>query len=175
MLKKKLVMAVFTAIFGASLIGAGTSAIYTSQADNTGNTFASGTLVVELDKDSTQGEHYFDVDNMAPGDTEEAIMTVSNTGSLDLRFDLSHTFDINVGTLGNALEVKYYTHDGNAWVEVTNPTDANIEVASLSSVDVKVEVTLPLSTNDDYQGESTMMKIQVDAEQVKNNPIVPAP
>jgi spore coat-associated protein N len=173
MLKKKLVMAVFTAIFGASLIGAGTSAIYTSQADNTGNTFASGTVVVELDKDSTQGEHYFDVDNMAPGDKVEAEMWVENAGSLDLRFVLSHTF---TGDLAGAFEdsdVEYFYNDGGQWLNVTGPLP--VDADSNVMAHIKVVVTLPLDTGNEYQGKSAMMKIQVDAEQVKNNPIVPVP
>ncbi|OZM56537.1 hypothetical protein CIB95_12255 [Lottiidibacillus patelloidae] len=167
MLKKKLGMAVFSAIFGASLIGAGTSAIYTSTATNEGNTFASGTLVVELDKDSMQGEYYFDIDNMAPGDSEEAVMTVSNTGSLDLRFDVSHMF--TSGTLGDALDVTYYEKDDNDnWVAVTGP----IEIPATdpdSSVEIKVVVTLPLVTGDEYQGTSATMELKVDAVQTRNN------
>jgi predicted ribosomally synthesized peptide with SipW-like signal peptide len=174
MLKKKLVMAVFSAFFGASLIGAGTSAVFTSSATNEGNTFASGTLTVELDKDSSKGEHYFNVDNMAPGDSEVAYMMVSNTGSLDLRFNLTHSFS---GELGKALQVDYYyknedydkdDSDSKEWIKIEGPREIPATKPE-SFVEIKVVVTLPLETGNEFQGKSDILTLKVEAVQKRNN------
>jgi hypothetical protein len=173
-LKKKITSFLASLLVGAMLIGYGTSAIYTSQAENIGNIFTSGTLTISLDKDSLQGEHYFEIENMAPGDSEVNYITVSNDGTLDLRFDIAGNFDAQAGTLGEKLVVSYYKHDGvdnsgnDIWTPIAHARNANLELGSGDSVDIKIEIDLPLETNNDYQGAKALLNFVVNAEQTKN-------
>ncbi|OZM56540.1 hypothetical protein CIB95_12270 [Lottiidibacillus patelloidae] len=174
MLQKSLVSILSTFLVGLMLIASGTSALFTSQ-DTNASPFTSGTVTISLDKDSTQGEYYFEVTNMAPGDKEERMMTVTNAGTLELRFDLAHEFDINAGTLGEKLEVSYYKHDGvddngdDIWTPITNPNNANLVLAAGASIPIKVDVHLPIDTENIYQGTTAALKIMLSAEQTKNN------
>jgi predicted ribosomally synthesized peptide with SipW-like signal peptide len=176
MFKKKLVTLLSTFLVGLMLIASGTNAIFTSHDEND-NPFTSGTVIVSLDKDSTQGEYYFEVTNMAPGDTEERMITVTNTGTLELRFDLNHEFDTNAGMLGDKLAVSYYKFDGvdgngdDIWTPITNPTNANLVLAAGASIPIKVDVHLPLDTDDVYQDTTALLNLRLSAEQTKNNEI----
>lgn len=77
--KKKLVLAAATSVLGLSLIGGGTYA-YFSDTETTANTFAAGTINLEIDK-----EAIIEVDNMKPGDSFFRGFQLSNPGSLHMK------------------------------------------------------------------------------------------
>jgi spore coat-associated protein N len=176
LLKKKVMTIFSTFLVGLMLIASGTSAIFTSHDEND-NPFTSGTVILELSGYDAQTNHYFDVGNMAPGDTETREISVDNTGTLDLRFNLSHEWDVTGGILGDALTVSYYKHDGydqnnaDIWTAIQDPESANIELAAGMSQLIKVEIELPIGTNDTYQGATDILNIMVSGEQTKNNPL----
>jgi len=68
------VMAAFVVAFQA------TNAAFSSQTVNTGNAFASGSVVLT---DNDAGVAMFNVGNMAPGDTATGCLEVTYSGSLD--------------------------------------------------------------------------------------------
>jgi spore coat-associated protein N len=176
LLKKKVMTIFSTFLVGLMLIASGTSAIFTSHDEND-NPFTSGTVILELSGYDAQTNHYFDVGNMAPGDTETREVSVDNTGTLDLRFNLSHEWDVAGGILGEKLTITYYKHDGydqnnaDIWTALQDPESANIELAAGMSQLIKVEIELPIGTNDTYQGASDILNIMVSGEQTKNNPL----
>lgn len=148
----------------AALVGGATFAIFTDSATNENNTFAAGTLDISLDK--LNGTKYFDIANIAPGDSGSANVTVSNVGSLELRYDIAQTLtgDIASGTNGLVVTIK---KDGTVIV----PGDNNRVLAAGANEVLTVEWTLPLAAGNEYQGKSATLGLTVNAEQTKNNPV----
>ncbi|WP_369900544.1 TasA family protein [Bacillus manliponensis] len=77
-LKKKLGMGVATGALGLSLIGGGTFAFFSDKAE-TNNTFAAGTLDLNVDPTTI-----IDVNNIKPGDYMYRTFKLTNSGSLDI-------------------------------------------------------------------------------------------
>jgi predicted ribosomally synthesized peptide with SipW-like signal peptide len=162
-MKKKLALAMVTTAIGASLIGAGSFAIFTSSAQNTNNTFTSGTLAVSLNK--PDGQKYFDISNLAPGDGGATQVTVKNDGSLELRYDLTTTLTGALAAGANGLKVTIRDAAGN----VITPGDTNRVLASQQSETLTVSWNLPLAAGNEYQGTSAALGLFVNAEQTRNN------
>ena len=78
-LKKKLGMGVASAALGLSLIGGGTFAFFSDKAE-TNNTFAAGTLDLNVDP-----EVLVNLDNLKPGDTVKREFLLKNDGSLPIK------------------------------------------------------------------------------------------
>ncbi|WP_369900543.1 TasA family protein [Bacillus manliponensis] len=78
-LKKKLGMGVASAALGLSLIGGGTFAFFSDKAE-TNNTFAAGTLDLNVDP-----EVLVDLDNLKPGDTVKREFLLKNDGTLPIK------------------------------------------------------------------------------------------
>ncbi|WP_068606804.1 TasA family protein [Paenibacillus swuensis] len=162
-LKKQLGLAMVTTALGATLVAGGSFALFTSSAQNTGNTFASGTVKVSLDK--PEGTKYFDISNIAPGDNGSTQLTVTNGGSLELRYDLAQnlTGDLAWGTDGVKITIK--DSAGNVIV----PGDNNRVLAPAASEVLTVKWELPLAADDRYQNKTAQLGLTVNAEQTKNN------
>lgn len=77
-LKKKLGMGIASAVLGISLVGGGTFA-YFNDVETMNNTFAAGTLDLELNKSTI-----IDVNNLKPGDWMNRTFKLKNKGSLDI-------------------------------------------------------------------------------------------
>ncbi|MYL59794.1 CalY family protein [Virgibacillus halodenitrificans] len=77
-IKKKLGMGIATAVLGVGLIGGGTFAYFSDQAEATGN-FAAGTLDLSANPTTV-----IDVENIKPGDTMLRSFDLVNGGSLDI-------------------------------------------------------------------------------------------
>lgn len=143
-----------------SLITGGTTvALFTSTTTNTGNTFAAGRLEIALDQPN--GVHYFDVENLAPGDSGESPVVVINTGSLALQFTIE---TILTGTLAEGdhpLVVSILDSEG---------IPLNLENKHILTVGetatLMVTCHLPLKAGNEYQGGSAQLGIRVFAEQI---------
>lgn len=164
-IKKKIGLAIASTAVGATLIAAGTSALFTSETSNDGNTFAAGTLKIQLDKPN--GNHYFEVSNLAPGDEGEVPIVVSNTGTLDLRYNIEEYI---TGPLKDSdLDVNFYDSKGN---EIEENAPRNIPAGEKETITAKY--SLPLEAGNEFQNTSstpkTTVDIKVNAEQTKNNP-----
>ncbi len=169
------------AFVGALSVGA-TSAVFTSQATVEDNTFATGTLEVRVNGQSSIDG--FDFDNAAPGDCYDGQFTVNNYGAP--WFAGPSTLDANTLTVSavqdggstylfDKLEIDVNANRG--W-----PTAMDVYDGSLSgltsadllaprwsslvpgnSEDVYYEVCLPADADDSYQGLSTTFDFMVDA------------
>lgn len=178
-IKKKVAMALTTTAIGAMLIGTGTFALFTSTASNNGNTFAAGTLKIDLNK--PDGCKYFDISNMAPGDHGSAQVIVSNSGSLDLRYDIAETLTGALAAGTDGLKITIKDHDGNVIVPGDNnrELDAGGVIHFMGHTTVlpgeketlTVEYSLPLIAGNQYQATSATLGLTFNAEQVKNNPV----
>ncbi|WP_308637802.1 TasA family protein [Paenibacillus silvisoli] len=166
-IKSKLVLAMATTALGATLLAGGTYAIFTANAANTNNTFATGSVVINLDlQDDANGggPKYFAIPNMAPGDSGNKTITITNNGTLQLRYDIATTLTGPLSEGATPLTVTLYKGD-----QVITPGDNNIVLNPGQSTTLKAVYALPLAANNDYQGDSAEWGITVNAEQTKNN------
>lgn len=108
-LKKKLGMGVASAALGLSLIGGGTFAFF-SDKEVSNNTFAAGTLDLELNPKTI-----VDIDNLKPGDSVKKEFLLKNNGSLaikDVKLATKYTVtdakgDNNGEDFGKHIKVKF--------------------------------------------------------------------
>jgi hypothetical protein len=171
-----------------SLTGVAMSmAQFTSQATVPSNTFTTGT--VNLSTAPTTS--LLSLGNMAPGDTVNGSLTVTNGGSLNLRYAMSSSSTnadtlhlrsvlmLQVKTLGTSCAVFDGTDVVTSAALGTNPgfgsnaQGANAgdrTLASAASETLCFRVTLPLGTGNAFQGATTTATFTFDAEQTKNNP-----
>ena len=176
--------------FAASMMVFGTSAVFTDVATNPGNTFATG----NVDINTSLASDFITFSDMAPGDKVTQPLTVSNAGSLDLRYAVTSTttedtlaaqLDLTVksdvttctnagfGVDGTSL----YGADDLGSVAGTaifgNPAQGphidDKTLVGLASEVLCFQVELPLATNNTYQGLTTTATFTFDAEQTKNN------
>jgi len=103
-LKKKLGLGVASAALGLSLIGGGTYAYFSDTAEQT-NTFASGTIVLDVDPTVQVA-----MENLKPGDWMPRSFELQNNGTLDMKYvDLKteYTGTRNGEAVGSTLADKY--------------------------------------------------------------------
>jgi hypothetical protein len=168
-----------------SLMGLGGLSLFTATTDNDGNAFTSGSVEISTSPASA----FLTMSNMAPGDSVTAQLTVSNDGTLDLRYAMT-TVAVDGAPPGLAaaltLEIRdegtdCTTFDGNELYNgsldlgyIGDPTpgpnagDREITVAAGSEV-LCFRVTLPSGATGP-EGASTTATFTFDAEQTKNNP-----
>jgi hypothetical protein len=169
---------------------------FTSTAEVEDNVFTTGTVEISTDHSATALIFY---DNMAPGDKTTEELTVSNDGSLDLRYAVTSLADPDVKGLGSQLdltiksgvttctnggfgtdgELLYDADDlgGDPAINVIgDPAQGDEDPPGDRTLDVGedevlcFQVELPLDTIDDYQDATTTATFSFVAEQTVNNP-----
>jgi predicted ribosomally synthesized peptide with SipW-like signal peptide len=166
-LKKKMGAALATTALGAALIGGGTFAIFTSSASNSGNTFAAGTLSVNLDK--PDGTKYFNISNIAPGDSGSSTVKVSNSGSLELRYDIAESLTGALASGTNGLKVHVYSDAAMTQEIIPGPDNNRVLSANGGNETLYVKWELPKDAGNEYQGQTANLGLTVNAEQTANN------
>ncbi|MBP1759269.1 MAG: hypothetical protein H6Q63_186 [Firmicutes bacterium] len=155
-MKKRILVSLATMGIVATLVGGATFAIFTDQSTNASNTFTAGTLEVEAGAQNTQGVV---LTNMAPGDTIDGTFVVTNTGTLELRFDTTANIS---GTI----------FEGTTPAVVTIDNAADVVVAPNGGTQtVSYHVNLPQGAGNTYMGATGDLTFTVDAEQTANNPL----
>lgn len=156
--KTRLMISFLTIIVGALLIGGTTVAYFSSSAQNTGNSFASGTLQVELDKED--GDFYFDLANISPSDSGAVSVVISNSGSLDLQYEvvLALTGDLSIGENPLALTL---LDEGEESIDLTKKRTIKVD----ESETLLITWEMPLEAGNEYQGATGTLNILVNAEQ----------
>lgn len=178
----------------AALITAGAMAVFTDQQTNPDNVFITGTLILGIDPATAM----FTVSNMAPGDVEYGGLEVTNDGSLELRYAMTTTAD-DTSTLDEQLDltIDVVTDPGvdTIWYTADDVVgEANIygpdgvlssaffgdpaqgeqagdrTLASSASERLRFKATLPLDTDNAYQGSTCTVAFVFDAEQTASNP-----
>lgn len=184
-------------ILGAALtvatigVGAASLALFTSTANVPANTFTAGTVVISTNPVTA----LVTIAAMAPGDAVTAPITVSNTGTLDLRYAISSvatnadakglkdqlvlTIKSGVATCTNAAYAATgtieYTGDldsttGKLVGDAASGSDPGDRLLAASTGEVLCfHVSLPLATGDAFQAATTTATFTFDAEQTKNN------
>jgi len=191
--RKILTSLMIIAVLAAS-ITAGAMAVFTDQQTNPDNVFTTGTVILGIDPATAM----FTVSNMAPGDVKYGGLEVTNDGSLELRYAMTTTAD-DTSTLDEQLDLTidvvtdpggdaiWYTDDdvvGEA--NIYGPDDVlssaffgdpaqggqagDRTLALLASERLRFEATLPLDTDNSYQGTNCTVAFVFDAEQTSSNP-----
>jgi predicted ribosomally synthesized peptide with SipW-like signal peptide len=192
---RRRILLAFAGLVALVAIGAGAGvvslALFTSTSSVPGNTFTTGTVTIGTAPASTLATFLA----MAPGDQVTAPITVTNGGSLDLRYAVSA-----VATNGDGKDLKdqlvltiksgVATCTDAAWGATgtvlysgdldaatgrligdpatgADPGDRDL-LAGASEV-LCFNVTLPLSTGPAFQAATTTATFTFDAEQTKNN------
>jgi spore coat-associated protein N len=167
-----------------SFMGLGGLSLFTATTDNDGNAFTTGSV----DISTSPASAFLTMSDMAPGDSVTAQLTVSNIGTLDLRYAMT-TDAVDELTPGLAaaltLEIREEGTSCGDWDgdELYNNSlaagfighpapgaqagDREITVAAGSEV-LCFRVTLPLGATGP-EGAKTTAKFTFDAEQTKNN------
>ena len=171
----------------AGSVGAGalSLALFTSTAASSGNAFTSGTVVIGVAPASTA----ITATNMMPGDTVNGSLTVSNTGTAQLRYAMSSaSTNTDAKSLKDQLQLTVKSAGTScAAFDGTSLYSGALGAAAFGSVTAGQQtgdrslnaganeilcfrVTLPTSTGNAFQGASTTATFTFDAEQTANNP-----
>ena len=167
------------------------NAVFTSVASNGANTFTTGTVVISTSPASA----FITFSAMVPGDVVTQPLTVSNTGTAQLRYAVTSTTTENVLATQLALTIKSgvttcttagFGSSGSvvygagalgnttAVNVVGNPTQgaqAGDRTLNASASEVLCfQVSLPLSSGNTFQGLTSTATFAFDAEQTANNP-----
>jgi len=180
------VLALFAAVMSLSVL-----ALFTDTASVPANAFSTGTLDISTSPTSA----LVTFSGMAPGDQVTAPITVTNAGSLNLRYAVTSTTTEN--TLAAQLDLTIKTGVttctnagfGTDGTIIYGPGDlgstAGINIigdpaqgsqsgdrtlAPSANEVLCFKVTLPSTTGDSYQGLSTTATFAFQAEQTANNP-----
>jgi len=168
----------------ASLMGLGGLSLFTASTDNDGNAFTSGSVDISTNPASA----FLTMSNMAPGDSVTAQLTVSNTGTLELRYAMTTSADDTDGLhLRDALTLTIKTLGTNCTTfdgtelytgtlasgAIGDPTpggdSGDRTLAASGSENLCFKVELPSGATGP-EGASTTATFTFDAEQTKNNP-----
>jgi hypothetical protein len=186
-----------TAVVGVTLVGLSslvTGAFFTDSDSVGANTFTTGTVALGVSPATAA----ITLTGMAPGDAVTAPITVSNNGSLALRYAVTSTTD---GTDNNFLAAQLQMTIKTGVTTCTNAgfsgsgsavygpgvlgstTGTNVvgnpaqgaqagdrTVAAGGNETLCVQVTLPTSTGNTYQGKTTTATFAFNSEQTANNP-----
>jgi len=188
---KKLLGTVAVLALFVSVISLGVLALFTDTASVPGNTFSTGTVDISTAPSSA----LVTFSGMAPGDQVTNPITVTNAGTLQLRYaatstttentlaaQLDLTIKSGVTTCSNAGfgvdgSVVYATGDLGSTTGVNvigNPaqgSQAGDRTLNASANEVLCfNVSLPSSTGNAFQGLSTTATFAFQAEQTANNP-----
>lgn len=181
-----LTLAAYVGVSGYAVL-----ALFTDSETVPANDFTTGTI----DLSTTPTTAAITVANMAPGDAIGGPITVSNDGTLDYRYAISSatTEDFLAAQLDLTIRIEATAGDctatstgtpilygpsdlGSTGVDnvVGNPTqgaDAGDRTLTAGSNEVLCfQVSLPLSTDNTYQNQSTSATFTFAAEQTANNP-----
>jgi len=192
-MRKILASLIIIAVLAAS-ITAGAMAVFTDQQTNPDNVFTTGTVILGIDPATAM----FTVSNMAPGDVKYGGLEVNNDGSLELRYAMTTTAD-NTSTLDEQLDLTidvvtdpgadstWYTDDDVVGEADIYGPDGVLSAAFFgdpaqggqagdrtlalgTSERLRFEATLPLDTDNTYQGTTCTVAFVFDAEQTVSNP-----
>jgi Camelysin metallo-endopeptidase. len=190
--RKRILLTLGAVLTVASIAGGALSlALFTSTATVPANTFSTGSVIISTNPTTA----LVTFSAMAPGDQVTAPITVTNGGTLDLRYAIS-SVATNVDTKGLkdqlVLTIKSgvttctdaaYAADGTSIYsgdldstagklvgDAATGADAGDRALAASANEVLCfHVSLPSATSDAFQGATTTATFTFAAEQTKNN------
>ena len=173
---KRILISIVVVMVMASSISVGAMALFTDQETSSGNAFTAGTLDLAL----TDGTPLpFSVTAMAPGDNVTGTLDVANSGSLDLRYAMTTTGD-GTSTLDEQLDCEIRQGATTLFngklssAVIGDPTQGaqagDRTLSASGSETLTFIVSMPIDTDNTYQGTTCTVAFVFDAEQTDNNP-----
>jgi len=182
-----LVLVVMTGLVAAGFFVEDSLAIFTDQEVNAANTISAGNIALDDAPDSA----FLTVSNMIPGDTSISSVTLTNSGTGDLRYAMTTSADnTDTKNLRDQLQLTIRTktvnpcssEDGTiiygpgilssgvfgSAAQGADAGDRALLAAANEILCFKVE--LPIASADTYQNATTTATFTFDAEQTSNNP-----
>lgn len=159
-IKKKFGGAILATALGATLIGGGTFALFTSSTTNDGNTFTAGTVLVTDQSGGAIASQDVNFSNLAPGDTKTLNMTVKNDGNLDewVKIDTAASDASRSGGLFGGVTPLTLTYSSDV-----------VKLAPGETHLFTVAYNFPLAADNSYQAATGSFNVVVDAVQARNN------
>ncbi|WCK52413.1 TasA family protein [Aneurinibacillus sp. Ricciae_BoGa-3] len=167
-LKTKIGLALATTAVGATLAGAGTFALFTSSATNTGNTFTAGKVVINDTTGHAAYSSTLHYGNLAPGDAEDATITVTNNGNLDEWVaikDITKAAD----PAAPAGTPNIFAGAYPLALTFTEGENAPVKIAAGNSTTLHVHYNFPSGAGNEYQGAQGIATVNIEAVQARNN------
>jgi spore coat-associated protein N len=158
-LKGKFGMALASTALGAALIGGGTFALFTDTATNNNNTFTAGKLDISDFPDNGVFTQTVNFANLAPGDSENATLTITNNGTLDAWVRVDPNGTTTTGDLFSGDNKLQLNLDQNVYFVAANGGQATLTVG----------YEFPKAAGNEYQGKRGTATFKVQAVQVRNN------
>lgn len=172
-------------VAGSMSAGALSLAVFTSTAASSGNAFTAGTIVLG----AAPATSAISAGNMMPGDVVNGSITVTNSGTAQLRYAMSSAstnadsknlrdqLTLVVKTAGTSCAAfdgtQIYSGALNGAAFGSNAAGAQAGDRTLNAGTNEVlcfRATLPLATGNAFQGATTTATFTFDAEQTANNP-----
>lgn len=164
-MKKKIALAMISTAMGAALVGAGSFALFTDSATNAGNNFTAGTVdITDVTGGAALSTTAF-IGNLAPGDAENATLTIRNDGSLDAWVRISSATNNGNGNFGDGVGDLF---EGPTPLTISYDGGA-VLVPAGGQTTFNVGYSFPLAAGNDYQGDTGSVTFNVDAVQARNN------
>ena len=186
-MNKSIVFGLLSIFAVVAVVGGVAFANFSSSASNNGNTFGSGTLVLNINDQAPTSTKVFNLSNKVPGFAETQVLDLKNTGSVGAATTTLTGITVNpqaVGGLGDVLTLSLVTDtDNDGVVDVGEPVilSAHLTTAGNSSawtglplgfglasgVSQKVLATLTFDSgaDDTYQGKSVSFDFTFQANQ----------
>ena len=188
---KRLLGAAVLAIAGIGAMTTASLALFTDTETVASNAFSTGTV----DLTTSPASAAVTFSNMSPGDQVTSALTVTNAGTLALRYALTSTTtedtlaaqldmtvkvgvsactDLGFGADGTIIYATGDLGSTGGLAVFGDPTAGahagDRSLASLANEELCFNVTLPASTANSFQGTSTTASLAFSAEQTANNP-----
>jgi len=157
--RKKVLFGVIAIVALLLLVAGATYAIFTANVQSDVQTFAAGTVAITVDGHDDVFTTTLHMDNMEAGDTSSQQITILNTGTLNLKWEVYVDWGWNPGDIfrcdgANSLNVSADTSSGN--------------LAPNGSANVKLTALLPLAAGNSCQGKTGTVRVSVHAVQDSN-------
>lgn len=170
----------------AACVSLGGLSLFTESVDNGSNTFTSGSVDISTDFPSA----FITADNMAPGDSVTELLTISNDGTLELRYAMTTSAtNVDLKDLRDALTLTIKTKKTGSdcpafdGTQLYTGTLADGAFGDSGTGGDPGDRTLPASTSEDLcfkvefpsvatgpEGAATTATFTFAAEQTANNP-----
>lgn len=183
---KQILVIILTILTVLVMISEATRALFTNTAQNKGNVFGTGTLILTINNSSGDtSTPVFIVNEAAPGDSENQVLTLKNTGSINASSLIMTGVDVvdNVtdtsANLGDVLTTYLWEDSDNdnnvdvgepTWVNGVHLTSIpnNVNLGQLRAGETrnfKIKLVFDVDAGNEYQGEGISFNFNFQARQ----------
>jgi spore coat-associated protein N len=166
-IKGKLALTMATTALGATLLAGGSFALFTSTTTNAGNTFTAGKVTITDYTGHAAFASTLHFSNLAPGDAEDATITVKNEGNLAEWVKIT---DVSTGP--NYAAVGAPNIFGGSYplaITFTEDNSKPVLIEAGASATLHVHYNFPSGADNSYQQAQGLATVNIQAVQARNN------